>query len=98
MPEKKRAVDDSSMARHKKCLEHALEIVKMSKEEFNEFFSLWKFASTKLDLPLPRTSRLIPYVCAAWNAFKSSSDMITKLLDTNIGLVIPKLEIEMENL
>lgn len=70
-------------------LTRALENRKIPRESFDQLLEMSRFLDTKMTLPLPPIARIVPFVCATWNALKGGSDTITKLLDS-IGFRIPK--------
>ncbi len=61
--------------------ERALNSLKVDRKEMELLFGLWKFVSSNMRYPLPPIARIVPRWISAWNAYKSGSDTITKLLD-----------------
>jgi len=53
------------------------------KDEFHSVFYLWKHVSSMGELPLPPLRRILPAIHAAWNAFKSGSDVTTGLIENH---------------
>jgi hypothetical protein len=53
-------------------------------ESFLGNFYLWQYVCEKLPLPIPQLEWVIPFTLSQWNAIKSGSDIITKLLLLNM--------------
>ena len=69
------------------CLDYALRSLKIDRGALEQMFKLWHSVLTKLKMPLPPVSRIVPMWVATWNAIKSGSDTMTKLLDSVPALI-----------
>ncbi len=63
------------------CMTRSMNALKIDKKELELMFGLWK-GVCKMRHPLPTVARIVPMWIAVWNAVKSGSDTITKLLDS----------------
>eukprot|EP00984_Skeletonema_dohrnii_P022467 scaffold11588_cov77-Skeletonema_dohrnii-CCMP3373.AAC.2 len=65
-----------------------LKHLKISEDAFNCFFGLWYRVNVvpenylALNLPYPKTARIIPISVSKWNTLKGGGDAITKLIDS----------------
>ena len=66
----------------------AIQSLGMDMADFKVQLELWRFFSTKMDLPVPDIARIVPLVIAVWNAYKGGSDSLTKLIDS-VGFQVP---------
>ena len=64
------------------CLHYAIRSLKIDVAALEQMFKVWHSVVTKLKMPLPPVIRIVPMWVATWNAIKSGSDTMTKLLDS----------------
>ena len=67
---------------------HAIQSLGIDMADFKVQLELWRFFSTKMDLPVPDIARIVPLAIAVWNAYKGESDSLTKLIDS-VGFQVP---------
>ena len=81
-------IEERNMCPFNPVVERALNYMNTTRDELALLFSLWKCAHCDLLLPLPPIQRIVPKWISKWNAIKSGSDTMTKLLDM-VPAVLP---------